>query len=664
MDSKISVHQKLIKMKKLLLFSCVIAMSVTVSAQKSPKVVKLGTPTVTNQVRNYDDIDLTKTPSTVNYLQPAGRGTADISIIDLGNATNAYGLYNGGRTALWADPNINSVVFSHRMMPTPGSGYIAYDVSKDGGNTWSVNNQVFNPTAGGTANARYPQGLIYNPAGNTNPDNAYYTGFWPTLDGSNAGAGSWGGYGVANIKLDGTGLTQAGWPSVPPIRQNVPDAMALNPVSGDIFIVEPGLINGLGTGYTDTLVVTRGVFNATLGAYEYEQYGMYAPMIHGTDIAGIADTRIAFAPDGQIGYISLLADNEQDPFVTGLAYYIVLYRTTDGGLTWEEDPITVPLGGPEGLSGIVNELLTDDQIAELFEPPLPARDEIGYTTAFTHDLAVDFQGHPIISVVIGVAGADPYSIVSAPGFFASYNIFGRAQGTEWYAVKLDLEQNLRTFRGTWGDVSEDNRSQVSTTYDGKFMFFSWLDTDFEGVEDNNQPDIYCVGWDIENNLYSPAPINVTYLSDAWLQAFMGTASFYVFQPEPGTFIIPFVYQEMDPTDPALPVQYKYISDFTMNQADFTRINAKNVNLPNASVSQNYPNPFNGTSQVNVELKSKANVALEVYNMVGQKVFEIPSASMVQGSHILTINAANLNAGFYTYSVIVNGERVSRKMIVE
>lgn len=648
-------------MNKSLLFAVALGISISAMAQKSPSKLKQGIPSASKPTQVYDDAALTKTPSTVNYVQPVGRGTSEISVIDIGNAANAFGLYNGGRTALWADPNLNAVTFVHRMLPTPGSGYVAYDVSTDGGLTWSVNNQIFNPTAGGTANARYPQGVITNPQGNTDPNNAYFTGFFPTLDGSNAGAGSWGGYGAATEKLDGTGLNQAGWPSIPPIRQNVPDAMTVNPVTNDIFIVEPSYINGLATGYTDTLVITRGIFDAANGTYEWEQSAFYAPMIHGTDIAGIADARIAFAPDGQIGYIMLLADNEQDPFVTGFAYYPVLYKTTDGGLTWDENPITVPLGGPDGLDGIVNGLLTDDQLAELFEPPIPARDEIGYTTAFTSDFAVDNDGDPVISVVIGVAASDPYSIVSAAGFFASYNIFGRAQGTEWYAVKLG--ENLLTFRGTWGDVSEDNRSQVTTTYDGTMMFFSWLDTDFEGVEDNNQPDIYCAGWNVITNMYTPV-MNVTELSDAWLQAYMGTASYYALTPEAGSYIVPFVYQEMDPADPGLPVQYKYIPDFTLTDDMFTIISTKEVETMAGTVSQNYPNPFNGRSEVVVNLTKNANVSLEVFNMVGQKVYEIPAASMAQGSHTLTINAKDLKAGIYTYSVNINGERVTRKMIVE
>lgn len=655
-------------MKKLLLIATALVISAGLTAQKSPAKLKPGVPVVSNQIFKIDEASIVQKPSIVSLIErPVYRSTSDITVLDIGISANAYGLYNGGRTALWSDPITNTVAFSHRMAVNPGSGYLAYDISKDGGNTWANNNQVFNPTAGGTANARYPQGLIYNPAGNTDPDNAYYTFFAPTLDGSNGTAGSWGGYCGGTVKLDGTGLSQVGWSSQPPIRHNVPDAMTINPVTNDIFIVESSLVGGLGNQYLDSLLITHGVFNAPLGKYEYEQSLLYAPsaVAYGGDFSAVSDTRIAFAPDGMTGYIMILGDNGGDLFATGVSYYPILYKTTDGGVSWDETPTFAVLGGPDGIPGIVNECLTDDQIAELFLPPLPNRDEIGYTTAFTSDFCVDLFGNPVISVTIGIASSDtPYSIVASGGFGASYNIFSQDGGETWLAYKF---QSNKTFRGTFVDIDEDTRSQLTTTPDGTKMFFSWLDTDFEGVTDNIQPDIYCVGWDIATNTYTPVT-NVTFLSDGWLQAYMGTAAYYAFEGESGDvpyYTIPFAYQAMDPTDPTLQVQYKYIPDFMFLESDFT-ITGTASEKPASSnfVSQNYPNPFNGSSNIELNLGSASTVSLEVYNLVGQKVYEIPARSLQPGNHIMTIDANGLKAGVYAYSVNINGEKITRKMVVK
>lgn len=643
-------------MKKLLLIATAVCISAGLFAQKSPVKVKSNVPTASMKLYNVDEESLLNSTTIVNNTlpRPSVKGTADITIVDLGGSANSYGLYNGGRTAIWADPNINAVAFFHRMLIPPGSGYVAHDLSLDGGNTWTVNNQFYNPTVAPGANARYPQGVLVNPVGNTDPNNAYAVNVNPILDGSNGTAGSWGGLGAAFTKLDGTGAAQQSWPSTPPFRNNVPDAMTVNPVTGEVFVVEPSLIGGLGNQYVDTLVITRG--NIAGDAITWEQELLYAPVVsYGTSVA---DTRIAFAPDGQTGYIMTLSDNGVDGFATGLAYYPILYKTTDGGNTWS-DAITVPLGGPDGMNGIVNGLLTDDQIAELFEEPLPARDEIAYTTAFTSDFAVDYNGNPVISVVIGVAASDPYSIVSAAGFFASYNILSLDGGQTWLAQKLGA--NLKTFRGEWGEVAEDNRSQLTTSYDGRYMFFSWLDTDFEGQTDNIQPDIFCVGWDVENNLYTDV-VNVTFLSDAWLQAYMGTASYYALPAADG-HIVPLMYQDFNTTDPLQPVQYKYIKDFSFSAADYYIV-GNSYKETVSKISQNYPNPFNGVTRVDVTLTKQANVSLEVYNLLGQKVYEIPARNLGEGTHNFQINAAGLNAGIYTYSVIANGERTTRKMVIK
>ncbi len=95
--------------------------------------------------------------------------------IPIGQAGNAWGFAYMRTTFLWAVNEINSISFIHRMLLTPGTGYLAYDVSMDGGLSWSINNQVYDPTLLDAFNGRYPQGVLYNPAGNTNPENAYFS---------------------------------------------------------------------------------------------------------------------------------------------------------------------------------------------------------------------------------------------------------------------------------------------------------------------------------------------------------------------------------------------------------------------------------------------------------------------------------------------------------
>jgi|LSQX01.1.fsa_nt_gb hypothetical protein len=541
--------------------------------------------------RNVKENAITNTPFVNNFNVPVkpvvDAGNRDIvSVIPIGGSANAYGLYNGGRTALWADNNLNTVAFVHRMLIPPGSGYLAYDVSTDGGMTFTNDIQIYDPTKDKGDNARYPQGVIYNPTGNTNPDNAYFSYFAPTLDGSNAGAGSWGGYAGGVHKLSQTASpTQQDWSSRPPFRQNVPATMTINPVSGDIWVFEPALVDGLGNQYTDSLLFTKGTWNAALEDYDYDRWVMHAPAY--TEGRAAAHEKIAFAPNGQIGYMSLLWDNlDGDPFVNGAAFYPVIYKTTDGGQTWT-GPTAIVLGGPDGFES-VKYYLTEDQWNNLWvNPELVHRDSVGYTTAFDHGMVVDKNGDLHISVTIGVAGSESYSIIASGGYGATFHIYSVNQGACFAAQYVT---HNKTFRGEFGEISEDSRSQISRTQDGSKVFLSWLDTDFEGVTDNVMPDIWCWGFDVDSRMYTDVE-NVTYLSEGWLEANMGTASNYVFSSG-DTYTIPFVYQTFTGGDPTQPVEFKYIQDFTFTNADFT-------NGPHVPPSCGTPGDANGDGNVNI-----------------------------------------------------------------
>ncbi len=82
------------------------------------------------------------------------------------------------------------------------------------------------------------------------------------------------------------------------------------------------------------------------------------------------------------------------------------------------------------------------------------------------------------------------------------------------------------------------------------------------------------------------------------------------------------------------------------------------------VSQNYPNPVKTTSIVNVHLLNHANLSLEVYNMVGQKIIEINKGYTTAGIHQITIDATELPEGIYLYTVRVGDRCTTHKMIVE
>ncbi|MBZ0243525.1 MAG: T9SS type A sorting domain-containing protein, partial [Bacteroidales bacterium] len=384
-----------------------------------------------------------------------------------------------------------------------------------------------------------------------------------------------------------------------------------------------------------------------------------------------AHTQVAFGEDGQTGYISFIGDNETvDVISGGLGYYPIISKTTDGGDTWS-DFTGIQLGGPNGLSGIVADLLTDDQIAQLYEAPVPARDEIPYTTAFEHNITVDNNGNLHIGVVIGVVSSTDYAIVSESGMFAAYDLYTTDGGTTWHAIKLGAINQLR---GTWpADYEEDNRIQITISPDRETVFVSWLDTDLEDVDDNSRPNIYTRG--IVPNAWGTAdltcvdgadvPTNVTLFSEGmWTASFAAVAQMSLY--DGNKYTIPMTYQPLAPdVDPGEPVQYKYITDFGYTKADFCIVGNEEITAASAmEVSQNFPNPFSNETNVRISLSNGSNVSLEVYNITGQKVMARDYGYKTAGSFTTQISADELPTGVYFYTVEAGATKVTRKMIVQ
>ena len=183
-------------MKQLFIFMLAACFAVFTYAQQAQQF-KVGVKQ--SYAKNHTDEGMGQSSNTVKVPAPdinSGMAAKAVTIRTLGDAGNAWGLSSGNRTFLWADNDLQSVVFPHRMLNPPGTGFLAYDVSTDQGATWEINQQVYDPNlypAGvANGNARYPQAAIYNPEGNTDPANAVYTYFAPILDGTNS---NWGGYG-------------------------------------------------------------------------------------------------------------------------------------------------------------------------------------------------------------------------------------------------------------------------------------------------------------------------------------------------------------------------------------------------------------------------------------------------------------------------------------
>lgn len=74
-------------------------------------------------------------------------------------------------------------------------------------------------------------------------------------------------------------------------------------------------------------------------------------------------------------------------------------------------------------------------------------------------------------------------------------------------------------------------------------------------------------------------------------------------------------------------------------------------LPNSfRIEQNYPNPFNPTTTIPLFLGQAANVKIDIYNALGQKLQTLINKQLPSGSHQIVFDASRLASGIYFYNV--------------
>ena len=77
---------------------------------------------------------------------------------------------------------------------------------------------------------------------------------------------------------------------------------------------------------------------------------------------------------------------------------------------------------------------------------------------------------------------------------------------------------------------------------------------------------------------------------------------------------------------------------------------------------NYPNPFNPSTTIQFDLPETADVEIQVFDMVGRVVMNLPAQNIKAGSkRSVQVNASQLASGSYFYRVIA---RMESKTLVE
>ena len=89
-------------------------------------------------------------------------------------------------------------------------------------------------------------------------------------------------------------------------------------------------------------------------------------------------------------------------------------------------------------------------------------------------------------------------------------------------------------------------------------------------------------------------------------------------------------------------------DPTMNPGEFV-------------LKQNYPNPFNPVTNIEFTLTNDTKVVLNIYNVLGEKLFEVLNKNLNAGLHTIQFDGKYLPSGIYFYELKTGNKSDVMKM---
>ncbi len=521
--------------------------------------------------------------ATPHHQHRAGRALPSIlNSQRIGSAGNLLSIIEGTCNQMDVVDSLNAVVFIHRNDPTiaPGTNVAQYrfDVSKDRGATWT--SDIGPITNDGSidnvsVNGRFPQAVIYNPAGNTNVNNAYlvYSGTWHDNN-------TWSGQMRGRGKLSGD--TSTFNVHIDPINnKHVSIAAGMCKGAPGVFwnvnVAYTGTFTAGANAITSGIIVQKGVWNSGTGDVDWTNTTIPQAFVAsdnaGSSVSIATSFNIAFDPTGQKGWIAILGDITPD---ADSVYDPIFWKTVDGGDNWT-GPIHVDLDTIQGVHDAMSPVLVNGDPATMVA-----------TASFDADLSVDVNGNPHLLTTIG-SGTE-YSIQAAGYGVWDITYDANSTGCEWKGIHL---ADILTLRGTFTNdnpaQTADNRPLICRSAEGDKLFFFWEESDVSilGTTDNDIPNMYGRAIDVVQEKMTPL-YNFTEGDSLWGAetanspggVFGGAIFPMVSQTalfDTGVYNIPTVFTQIDyEHDPTTglgssenPAAFWYVSNINVPAADFT-----------------------------------------------------------------------------------------------
>lgn len=640
----------------------------------------------------------------IKKAKPAINSNQKVSAVAVNMFTgsmNVFGYIVSQSDPLQYNPGVNAVSFVARKNGTytassnSNSGTIVGLYSTNLGSTW-------NETclwANGANLARYPNGGIWNPLGNTNINNAYIVGSGPYTTGS-----TWDGNWYASKQITTPGNTTPGTD-----QQSVTNAsttLKKHEFSRYAFTtIDGGFARSIALVANDAnstaagpsgfgmrgAAMVKGQFNA--GAFVWSVDSFCPPVNSNT--AGtklLTSTPIqAWSENGAVGYVVLVGSRAgTNAQMSG--YQPIVYITTNSGTSWSLLPAN-DFANPIDFKGVWDRLYPINSNTAIICPNFSGSEGFDATVDINGQLHIATMAYGHISTHVdtlgyrNVFGTEQYSYGNTGPFDYPiiYDFYTKTSGGWDYHMvdSMGTEGPSGTSgqpgygSNPWSDGSGakmdlDARIQISRTPDGSKIFYSWTESDstVAGVKWNIYPDIMMKGFDVVAKKVTPR-INVTMgvanmNSDAYYQ-YMSTKA----ANTAGCYEIPFTITRNATLNGGVNVDTWYVSGAQACPSNFT-LNPMSpkglgVGVANASTVNfevlNFPNPANAATTIVVGLKDASNFEVVLYNSIGQMVDTYKVNGQV-GSNEINIDLSSFNSGVYFYNVKVGNSVVTKKLVIQ
>lgn len=648
---------------------------------------------------------------------------------------NMYGVMLPETKPLQYDDELNAVTFVHRKSPTyvpnptptstgANTGVLVAMISTNWGSSWD-STMIYNDNNNW---ARYPQGGILKGGGpasasNTNIANALIAATAPVT----TAGGSWAGNIFVTKSLGSGSYNNVQSQSSQTYIANTPPYTTWNGQSGKMDFVresfqstDDGKVRALGVitdaGPSTAVRGARMVTGSYVSGTTVWKTDSFIPPVRPNITSGgrlmAYPTGMAWSEDGQTGYVWFIGAHTSkagDTTGANIGFQPVIARSNDYGNSWTWQSIdfnqpafksivldrTVPTAANpsltvpyfnfwEGISGVVDSDRNLHLVSMIVRSPAANDpDSVGYYQKFVnYDGDTYFYPH--------VPGLRPYL----------YDFHGGSPSSPAYQVTLidslstegpsDKPAGDGYSQNPWAPSADegnnkipvDCRIQASRSVDGRYIIYSWAETDTVNTTNalgytkwNSFPNIKARLMDTRTNCVSRTEINVSRLPDANGQTKMVNTSYnhYISQKcmeeqqasSVGLIVIrvPHTISFNTSFDPSAPAVHRYASV----PLEFERPCFTDGIQPNAGFglagSYIFPNPASGKVYLNFEQQNKTDLKISILNMVGQEVKSLTSSTSA-GSNTIGIDISGLATGIYLVNMTSEGSIHTHKLIVE